>query len=314
MSGKNQIDEVKASGEDSEVMDPIATGSNKRKLDKSGSDKADKVDDKVNKEGGDQIEGSGAKKAPARKADKTSMKEAIESMFEGEDFSEEFKERAAAIFEAVVIERVNEEVAALEEANEESLAASIAEAKEELEENVNKYLDFVTTEWMEKNELAIESGIKSEVTESFLQGMKTLFAEHYVDIPEDKVDIAEALSEKVVEQENVINEMIKKNLELKEQIEASKAKEILESHLEGLTESQKDRLMTLAEDLEFTTEEKYSTKIATIKEAYFKVENKKESTTGNDLNEEVDVITENTVVISPEMEKYVSAASRILKK
>lgn len=318
MSGNNQLDEVKASGEDSEVMDPIDKN-NKRKLDKTqGDKKADTTDDGVTKEGGDQIDVASngkAKKAPARKADKTSMKEAIDSMFEGEEFSEEFKERAATIFEAIVIERVNEAKEEMEQANEEVLENAISEAKVGLEEGVNKYLDFITSEWLEKNELALESSIKSEVTESFINGMKQLFTEHYVDIPDDKVDIAEALSEKVVEQENVINEMIKKNMELVEEIETAKAKEILESHLEGLTESQKDRLTVLAEDLEFTTEEKYSAKLATIKEAYFSVENKKESNTGNDLNEEVDIeVNSNVTAISPEMEQYVTAASRILKK
>ncbi len=307
---KDNLDEVKASGEDSEVMDPIAK-SNKRKLDKTKGDAtADEVKDGVNKEGGDMIASKG-KKMPARKADKN-MSETIETIFDGEEFSEDFKDRTSAIFEAVIVERVNDIKAELEEENTALVEEAIEEAKSNIEEKINKYLDYIVTEWLDKNELAIESGIKSEVTESFLKGMKTLFSEHYVDIPEDKVDVVESLTDKVEELESTINEMIKDNLSLVEQVDKAKASDILEEVLESLTDTQKDRLTVLAEGIEYNSEEQYRKKLIAIKEGYLDL--KKPSKTEETLNEEVELNETNTVTMSPEMSAYVNAVRSTLKK
>jgi len=311
-----QIAEVKASGEESEVMDPTGKTVDKRKADKGGAgDKGEKVSDGVNKEAGDGIETVATVKDKGRAADKKKMSENIESLFDGEELSEEFMERASTIFEAAVIDRVNELKEEIASENETLVAEAIESAKTELEESVNTYLDFIIKEWVENNELAIESGIKADVTESFLAGMKSLFEEHYVSIPEDKLDIAEELADRVAELEETVNQTIAKNLELTEQIKRAEAEDILQEVSEGLTDTQKEKLSTLAEDLSYNNTDQYRKKLETIKESYLNIKTEKTSSTQDSLNEEVEENPNDKVVhMTPQMSAYVKAASATVKK
>ena len=204
------------------------------------------------------------------------IEEDVNALLQGEELSEEFQEKAKTIFETAI----NAKVAAIRVEMEEQLNAQIAEEqekiaeefatlKEQLAERVDSYLEYVADEWFEENALAVESGLQTEMTESFLTGMKSLFEEHYVTIPEDKYDVLESMVEKLDDMETKLNEQIEKNVSLNKRLAESVAEGILDNVSEGLAETQKEKLASLAEGVEFESEAKYREKLETLKESYF---------------------------------------------
>ena len=193
----------------------------------------------------------------------------VNALLGGEDLSEEFKAKAKTIFEAALNSKVAEVKVALEEQYAEKLAEEIEAAKASLAERVDSYLEYVADEWFTENQLAVENGLKEELTESFLGGMKSLFEEHYVTIPEDKYDVLESMVEKLDDMETKLNEQIEKNIGLNKRLGESVADGILSDVSEGLAETQKEKLASLSESVEFESEETYREKLEVLKESYF---------------------------------------------
>jgi len=197
------------------------------------------------------------------------IEEDVNALLGGEELSEEFKEKAKTIFEAAINAKVAGIKEELEAQYEEKLAEEIEVAKESLAERVDSYLEYVADEWFEENALAVETGLKSEMTESFLEGMKGLFEEHYVSIPEDKYDVLESMVEKLDDMETKLNEQIEKNISLNSRLAESVADGILDQVSEGLAQTQKEKLASLSESVEFESEVQYREKLETLKESYF---------------------------------------------
>jgi len=197
------------------------------------------------------------------------IEEDVNALLGGEELSEGFREKAKMIFEAALNSKVKEIQQSLETLYAEKLAEEKEGLKEELENRVDSYLEYVAEEWMVENALAIEHGLKTEMTESFLEGMKGLFEEHYVTIPEDKYDVLESMVEKLDDMETKLNEQIEKNISLNKRLAESVADGILDSVSEGLALSQKEKLASLAESVEFESETAYREKLETLKESYF---------------------------------------------
>lgn len=207
--------------------------------------------------------------APVEYDYEVDMNEDVEALFAGEDLSEEFMEKAKTIFEAAVKAKMQSEIARLEEAYAATLEEEVETIKEELSNNVDDYLNYVVEQWVSDNEVAIEAGLRSELTEDFISGLRQLFAEHYIDIPEDKISVVEELGSKVEELESKLNEEIERNVELTKVLSESKKTEIMHSMVEGLTATQAEKLKSLAENVDFVDSESYSTKIQTLRESYF---------------------------------------------
>ena len=197
------------------------------------------------------------------------MEDDVNALLGGEELSEEFKAKAKTIFEAAINSKVAEIRATIEEEHEAKLAEEVAEEKEALQERVDSYLEYVSDEWMEENILAIEHGLKTELTESFLSGMRSLFEDNYVTIPDDKYDVLESMVEKLDDMETKLNEQIEKNIGLNRRLSESVADGILESVSDGLASTQKEKLASLVESVEFESETEYRNKLETLKESYF---------------------------------------------
>ena len=199
----------------------------------------------------------------------SAIEEDVNALLAGEDLSEEFKEKAKTIFEASINAKITDIENQLNEQYQEKLNEEVSAIKVELTERTDSYLEYVADEWMKENALAVENGIKTEMTESFMEGMKKLFEEHYVTLPEDKYDVLENMVDKLDEMETKLNEQIERNVELNQQLGESTAQTIFNNVAEGLATSQKEKLQSLAEGVEFESEESYRGKIETLKESYF---------------------------------------------
>lgn len=239
----------------------------------------------------------------------------IDVAFDGEDLSEEFKEKATTIFEAAVNAKVVTIKEELEAEFEKKLEEAASEFTTKLSEQVDEYLTYVAEQWMEANELAIESSLRTEITEEFIGGMKQLFTENYIEIPEDKFDVIEELTAKVEELETKLNESIDNNIQLKSTVKTYAKEAILAQVAEGLTVTQKEKFLTLADGVDYTDDESFEKKLETVKESYFKAK------TGEDLIEsEVALLEEEEAPAKPEtrlsgaVAGYVQAISRTAKK
>jgi hypothetical protein len=197
------------------------------------------------------------------------MSEHVEALLAGEELSEEFKEKAKTIFEAAVKQKVAEEVAVLEEAFAATLEEEVSRINEELSSNVDDYLNYVVEQWTAENEVAIEAGLRSELTEEFISGLRNLFTEHYIDIPEEKVSVVEEMGNKVAELEAKLNEEIERNVNLSKMLNESMTNEILFNACDGLTDTQAEKLKSLAEGIEYSDVNEYAQKISVLKENYF---------------------------------------------
>jgi len=224
----------------------------------------------------------------AETTEEVDIEEDVNALLGGEELSEEFREKAKIIFEAALKSKVAEVNESLEQKYAAKLDEQVAEAKEELAERVDSYLEYVSDEWFTENALVIEHALKTEMTESFLQGMRGLFEEHYVSIPDEKYDVVESMVEKLDDMETKLNEQIEKNVSLNKRLAESVADGILDQVSEGLAVTQKEKLASLSESVEFESEESYREKLETLKESYFN--SKKESSVAKSetLSEGVD--------------------------
>jgi hypothetical protein len=247
------------------------------------------------------------------KKEEYDIEEDVNALLEGEELSEEFQEKARTIFEAAIKSRVSEIKEQLVQVYESKLIEEIQEIKETLVDRVDAYLEYVADEWIQENALAVEHGLKTEMTESFLTGMKQLFEDHYVTIPEDRYDVIESMVDKLDDMEEKLNEQINKNVALNRRLAESVADVIFADVAEGLALSQKDKLASLAENVEFDSEASYREKLVTLRESYFpsKTTSAQRETTEN-LSEEADY--SEAPQVSGRMESYLSVLSRVSKK
>ena len=243
--------------------------------------------------------------------EEVNIEDDVNALLGGEELSEEFREKAKLVFETALNSKVSEVKEALEAKYQETLEEKIAEEKTALSERVDSYLEYVADEWFTENTLAVEQGLKTELTESFLSGMKGLFEEHYVSIPDDKYDVLESMVEKLDDMETKLNEQIEKNVSLNSRLGESVANGILESVSDGLAATQKEKLASLAESVEFESEESYREKLETLKESYFASKGTPTSNTEN-LSEGVDNSV-GSVSHSPSMDAYLKSLSAFKK-
>ena len=234
----------------------------------------------------------------------------VNALLGGEELSEEFKAKAKTIFETAVKTRVAEAKAEIEASHAAKLEEEVAAAKGELSERVDNYLEYVSDEWFTENQLAVEQGLKTDLTESFLGGMKSLFEEHYVSIPEDKYDVLESMVEKLDDMETKLNEQIEKNIALNGRLGESVANGILESVSDGLASTQKEKLASLAESVEFESETEYREKLETLKESYFTTSKPSGASKAENLSEGVDHAGTD---VSGSMAGYLNTLSRLKK-
>jgi len=237
--------------------------------------------------------------------DAVDIEEDVTALFSGEELSEGFKEKAKTIFEATVRAKVAEVKESLEEQFAQSLAEEVEGIKQEIVERIDSYLEYVSQEWLEENALQIEHGLKTEMTESFLQGMRGLFEDHYVSIPDDKYDVVEHMVEKLDDMETKLNEQIERNILLNRRLGEASAETIFNDISEGLALTQKEKLASLAESVEFEGEESYREKLTTLRESYFP------SAVVNESSETLMEGNQSGQEVSGTMIKYLSALSRI---
>ena len=239
------------------------------------------------------------------------VSEDIKAMFGTEDLSEDFRDKATTIFESAVLSKVNEVLESATVDMNAEIEMERATAREDMENKLDDYLDYVVNEWVKDNELAIEKGIRSEIVENFMVGLRNLFTENYIDIPEDKVDIVDEMAAKVEEQEQAVNEEIEKNIALQKELNSLKMSVAIDEVSEGLTDTQKEKFISLAEGVDYS-DDSYTEKLAVIKENYFPQEEVVES---NDVSDEepLENLEEETKV-NGSMAGYMSAISRSIKK
>ena len=238
------------------------------------------------------------------------IEEDVNALLAGEDLSEEFQEKARTIFEAALRSKVSEIKESLEEQYSNVLAEEVEEIKTELAERVDSYLEYVADEWISENALAVEQGLKTEMTESFLQGMRGLFEEHYVTIPEEKYNVLESMVEKLDDMETKLNEQIEKNISLNKRLSESVADGIFEQVSEGLADTQKDKLASLSESVEFESEIEYREKLETLRESYFPSRGVSPSARTETLSEGLDAAPESH---SGSMASYLKTLSAFSK-
>jgi len=243
-----------------------------------------------------------------------SVEDDINALVEGEELSEDFKAKAATIFEAAINSKVKGIEEQLVASYEEKLVEEVASIKEELKDRVDSYLEYVADEWIAENQLAVESGLKEEMTESFITGMKSLFEEHYVTIPEEKYDVIESMVDKLDEMEGKLNEQINKNVALTKRLSESTSDVIFADVTEGLAVTQKDKLAKLVENVEFDSEDKYREKLVTLRESYF-------PTSGSNVQRnETETLSEGTETghqqsaVTGVMESYLQTLGRSVPK
>ena len=236
----------------------------------------------------------------------------VQALFEGEELSEEFQTKARTIFEAAIKEKVSEIKENLQTAYEQALVEEVASVRDELTERVDAYLEYVADEWIQENQLQVESGLKTEMTESFLEGMKSLFEEHYVSVPEDKYDVLESMVDKLDEMESKLNEQIERNVALNQRLAESTSDVILSDVSEGLALSQKEKLASLASNVEFESETDYRGKLEKLKESYFPSKTSAPSAHSETISEGTAV--ESSKQVSSRMEAYMQTLGRVAKK
>jgi hypothetical protein len=237
---------------------------------------------------------------------KVDVQEDVAALVNGEDLSEEFKTKAATIFEAAIVTRVKAEVAKLNEEFEAKLEEAAAKNQEGLVEKVDGYLSYVAEQWIKNNEIALEHGMKSEILEGFVSGLKGLFEEHYIDIPEEKFDVLSAQEEAISELQAKLDEQLEANIALNKVINEATRSSVVEDAAKDLAETDKEKFASLAEELSFEDAETFSKKVQTIRENYFtnKVSSTKIETVITDTP--VDTLTEEKA-IDPKMKQYLSA-------
>ena len=246
---------------------------------------------------------------------KIDVEEDINALIAGEELSEEFQEKARTIFEAAITSKVAEITEGIKSEYEENLVEEVKGIKAELQERLDSYLEYVADEWVGENQLAVEHGLKTEMTESFLEGMKKLFEDHYVTIPEEKYDVIENMVDKLDDMESKLNEQIEKNVALNKRLAESTADVIFAEVTEGLAQTQRDKLATLVENVDFESENGYREKIETLKESYFPTKGSNTQTSKSEnLTEESEAVDYSSKSISNTMDRYLQTINRVAKK
>jgi len=242
------------------------------------------------------------------------MTDDINALVADEDLSEDFKVKAKTIFEAAVASKVKEKVSEIETQYEETTKEAIEEIKEDLTEKVDSYLNYVAESWVTENELAIERGLKTELTEDFINGLKKLFEEHYVEVPEDKFDVVEELANRLDEQEDKLNSEVAENIKLSQDIEELKREKIISEASEELADSEREKLKELTEDVDYENEENFQEKVSTLKEAYFKGEKLEAvSDESNVASGDADFGSADGESVDPGMARYTAAIDKFAK-
>jgi hypothetical protein len=239
-----------------------------------------------------------------------SVKEDVEALTEGEEFSEEFKKKAATVFEAAVKSKMRSEVERIIEAVNSEKEVEVETFKDELTEKVDTYLNYVVETWTKENELAIERGLKGEIAEDFISGLKQLFEDHYIDVPDEKYDVLEAQSEKIAELEEKINEEIQKNVDISQQNSGLVREQVIAEVSEDLADTEIEKFKSLIEDVDFVDEESFKEKLSTLKESYFPKVSTATDSTGTTFDNEDGGTALQDVDTTDSMRKYMSAISR----
>jgi hypothetical protein len=254
------------------------------------------------------------KKMMKKQKMKEDMDADVDALLSGENLSEEFKEKAQTIFEAAVIARSHAIVEEVEEALYEEFELAVEEVKDELATKLDDYINYMAEEWVKENQLAIEKGLRAEIVEDFIRGLHDLFKEHYIDIPEEKVDVVEELTNKVEELEATINEQIESAVLLKKELNEHKKNEAIHAVCEGLTQTQVEKMKSLAESVDFTTDEEFADKLVTLRQSYFSASVKPADSSA--LNEAVEIEEEKKEQPSadPMINMYAKTISKTLAK
>ena len=242
------------------------------------------------------------------------VEEDLQALIAGEELSEEFQDKARTIFETAIKTKVADIKEELNESYAKALVEELDTIKTGLTERVDSYLEYVADEWVQENQLAVEAGLKTEMTESFMEGMKSLFEEHYVTIPEEKYDVLNSMVDKLDEMENKLNEQIERNVALNSRLAESTADVIFADVAEGLADTQKEKLATLAENVEFESESDYREKLGTLKESYFPSKTSAPKSTSENLSEEVSTEEVASEEVNPRMQAYLDTLSRAAHK
>jgi hypothetical protein len=273
-------------------------------------------DDKDKKKEDDDMHPSSKKKSKKEEKveEEFDIEEDMDALLAGEELSEEFQEKARTIFEAAIKSKIAEIKEDLEVAYQEQLIEEIQSIKSELVERVDAYLEYASDEWMQENEIAIEHGLKNEMTESFLAGMRGLFEDHYVTVPEDRYDVIENMVDKLDEMETKLNEQIEKNIALNKRLAESVITAVFAEVSEGLALSQKDKLASLAENVEFDCEANYREKLVTLRNSYFSTNTGTQRNISENLSEEVEYDIKNSVLAEGVMGTYLQTLQRVSKK
>ena len=251
------------------------------------------------------------KEAIEQRVKEVDVAEHVEALVNGEgDLSEEFKRKAATVFEAAVKSKIRTEIVRLENEYEEKLKEDVQSATEEMTDKVDTYLNYVTEEWMKENELAIERGLKGEIAEDFISGLKQLFEDHYIDIPDEKYDVLEAQSEKISELESKLSETIERNVSLKDNNASLVKEQVISEVSEDLADTEIEKFKSLVDDVDYADEESYREKLGTLKESYFP---KTSITEATETVDDVDTGTAQDIDLTPSMDAYMSAIGRTVK-
>lgn len=312
-----------------ETPDPVATGSNKRKADKEAGEKATPslpqtkagmIAAFVNRMNGMKLSdmhdlyGSLAEESETEEETieaSIDVTDDINQMLANGDFSEEFVENIQTIFKAAVEARVAQDRAELEEQFEQTINEELEKVTEELNSKVDDYLTYAVNEWKEENEVAIESGLRAELAEDFIKGLHSLFTEHYIEVPEEKVNVVEELASKVEELEDRLNKQITENAELSKEIVGYKVQDSFDAVVEGLADTQVEKMRTFAEGIEYSDEEDFRKKLEVVRENYFPTK-APEAIVEEDLDDPED--QDETVVSDPAMSAYADAIRRTIRK
>ena len=294
--------------DDSNKYKTIAGGNAQAPTTKPSDASAQKAEfsDKGDVKAGHEPEGDVIAEEPAEKVIEVDLSADVAALTEGEELSDGFKDKAKTIFEAAVVSRLNEELERMHEDYAKALEAEIETVKSDLAEKVDEYLTYAVEGWMKKNQLAVESGIKAEMGESVLSGLKQVFVENYIDLPDEKVDLVDGLQEQLNNMESKLNESIEENVGLSKQVGGYIKNGIVTEIAEGLSLSQKEKLVSLAEAVEFENEEAFKAKVSTLRESYFSTKPEK-----TEVSEDVQV--ENAPEAGSAMDAYSQAIARWAK-
>jgi len=308
---ESEEDEEFEEASEEEVLDDVENMEESVFAEKYGMSKKDALDYMYEAESECEVE---KKKAKKKEHHSMKVKEDMDALFSGETLSEEFKDKAAVIFEAAVQTRVDDIKVELEEEYAAEFESAVATIVEDFASKVDSYLDYVVENWMASNELAVTKGLRTEIAEDFIGALRDVFVEHYIDVPEEKVDLVEGLVEKVESLEGKLNEEIQKNVDFKHQIAEHKKLDIIHDICEGLTLSQSEKIKSLAENVEFKSNEDFANKLGIIKESYFPSNAGIVPATSEALNEEIEFDEDtSTKAVDPLIDSYAKKIAQLNK-